>query len=71
VSVAIQKPARENLYGQAKDVASGAAEGVRKTASSFEDNRSPYDRRQPLHGRCDCTCVGLAFRADPSPVLAE
>jgi uncharacterized protein YjbJ (UPF0337 family) len=27
----------ENLYGQAKDAASSAAEGVRKTASSFED----------------------------------
>ena len=27
----------ENLYGQAKDAASTAAEGVRKTASSFED----------------------------------
>jgi len=27
----------ENLYGQAKDVATGAARGVRKTASSFED----------------------------------
>ena len=27
----------ENLYGQAKDAASGAAKGVRKTASSFED----------------------------------
>lgn len=27
----------ENLYGQAKDAASGAVEGVRKTASSFED----------------------------------
>jgi uncharacterized protein YjbJ (UPF0337 family) len=27
----------ENLYGQAKHVASGTAEGVRKTASSFED----------------------------------
>jgi uncharacterized protein YjbJ (UPF0337 family) len=29
--------AAENLYGQAKDAASSAAEGVRKTASSFED----------------------------------
>ena len=27
----------ENLYGQAKDAASGAAKGVSKTASSFED----------------------------------
>ena len=27
----------ENLYGQAKDAAGGAAESVRKTASSFED----------------------------------
>jgi uncharacterized protein YjbJ (UPF0337 family) len=27
----------ENLYGQAKDAASGAADGVRKTASSYED----------------------------------
>jgi uncharacterized protein YjbJ (UPF0337 family) len=27
----------ENLYGQAKDAASNAAEGIRKTASSFED----------------------------------
>lgn len=27
----------ENLYGQAKDAASNAAEGVRKSASSFED----------------------------------
>jgi uncharacterized protein YjbJ (UPF0337 family) len=27
----------ENLYGQAKDAASNAAKGVRKTASSFED----------------------------------
>jgi uncharacterized protein YjbJ (UPF0337 family) len=27
----------ENLYGQAKDAASDAAEGVRKTAMSFED----------------------------------
>ncbi len=27
----------ENLYGQAKDAASGAADGVRRTASSFED----------------------------------
>jgi uncharacterized protein YjbJ (UPF0337 family) len=27
----------ENLYGQAKDAASGAAEGIRKTASSYED----------------------------------
>ena len=28
----------EDLYGQAKDAASNAAEGVRKTASSFEDS---------------------------------
>ena len=27
----------ENLYGQAKDAARGAADGVRKTASSFDD----------------------------------
>jgi len=27
----------ENLYGQAKDAASDAAVGVRKTAASFED----------------------------------
>ena len=27
----------EKFYGQAKDAASDAAEGVRKTASSFED----------------------------------
>jgi uncharacterized protein YjbJ (UPF0337 family) len=27
----------ENLYGQAKDAAGTAAEGVRKSASSFED----------------------------------
>jgi uncharacterized protein YjbJ (UPF0337 family) len=27
----------ENLYGQAKDAAGSAAEGVRKTASSFDD----------------------------------
>jgi uncharacterized protein YjbJ (UPF0337 family) len=27
----------ENLYGQAKDAASSAAQGVRKSASSFED----------------------------------
>jgi uncharacterized protein YjbJ (UPF0337 family) len=27
----------ENLYGQAKDAATSAAEGVRKTASSFDD----------------------------------
>ncbi len=27
----------ENLYGQAKDAASNAAEGIRKTAPSFED----------------------------------
>jgi uncharacterized protein YjbJ (UPF0337 family) len=27
----------ENLYGQAKDVGRNAAEGVRKSASSFED----------------------------------
>jgi uncharacterized protein YjbJ (UPF0337 family) len=29
--------AAENLYGQAKDAASGAAEGLQRTASSFED----------------------------------
>ena len=27
----------ENFYGQAKDASSDAADGVRKTASSFED----------------------------------
>lgn len=27
----------ENLYGQAKDAASNTAQGLRKTASSFED----------------------------------
>jgi uncharacterized protein YjbJ (UPF0337 family) len=29
--------AAENLYGQAKDAASSAAEGIRRSASSFED----------------------------------
>jgi ElaB/YqjD/DUF883 family membrane-anchored ribosome-binding protein len=29
--------AAENLYGQTKDAASDAAEGLRKTARSFED----------------------------------
>ena len=47
--------AAENLYGQAKDAASDATEGVRKTAISFEDTLRHIIENKPY------TAVAIAL----------
>jgi ElaB/YqjD/DUF883 family membrane-anchored ribosome-binding protein len=56
----------EKFYGQAKDAASDAAEGVRKTASSFEDmvrhtiENKPYTAVAIALGLAGCSAERLA-----------
>lgn len=58
----------ENLYGQAKDAASSAANGVRRTASSVEDIVRHTVEDRPYTGRCHRSRAGLAFGRTHRPL---
>jgi uncharacterized protein YjbJ (UPF0337 family) len=55
----------ENLYGQA------SGRGRTKDGILVRRCRSPHDRGQTVHGRCHCTCAGLALRQDASTYLGN
>ena len=51
----------EKFYGQAKDAASDAAEGVRKTAASFEDTLHHTIRNKPYTAVAIALGLGLGL----------
>ena len=51
----------EKFYGQAKDAASDAAEGVRKTAVSFEDTLHHTIRNKPYTAVAIALGLGLGL----------